>query len=53
VTLRRMEDAAYGLRWLETAHGWRCDLNASLVAQLPLGWLESTAVHDTGDELHR
>jgi transcriptional regulator with XRE-family HTH domain len=47
--LRRMEDAAYGLRWLEIAHRWRCDLHASLVGQLPLSWLESTAVHDTDD----
>jgi transcriptional regulator with XRE-family HTH domain len=39
VALRRIEDAAYGLRWLEIAQGWRCDLNASLVGQLPLGWL--------------
>jgi transcriptional regulator with XRE-family HTH domain len=42
--LRRMEDAAYGLRWVEIVRGWRCDLHASLVGQLPLGWLGSTAV---------
>jgi transcriptional regulator with XRE-family HTH domain len=46
--LRRIEDAAYGLRWLELAHGWRCDLNASLVGQLPLGWLGGTVVDDMG-----
>jgi transcriptional regulator with XRE-family HTH domain len=47
VALRRMEDAAYGLRWLELAHRRRFDIDASLAGQLPLGWLESTAVHDT------
>ena len=40
MNLRRIEDAAYGFRWLELAHEWRCDLNASLVGQLPLRWLE-------------
>jgi transcriptional regulator with XRE-family HTH domain len=49
VDLRRMEDAAYGLRWLEIAHEWRCDLHASLVGQLPLSWLGTSAVHDLGD----
>ena len=47
--LRRMEDAAYGLRWLEIAHGWRCDLNASLVGQFPLSWLGASAVHAMGE----
>ncbi len=49
VALRRIEDAAYGLRWLEIAHGWRCDLNASLVGQLPLNWLGASAVQDMGE----
>ena len=34
--VRRLEDAGYGLRWLELAHGLRFDLRRSLVAQLPL-----------------
>jgi hypothetical protein len=50
VALRRIENAAYGLRWLEIAHEWRCELNASLARQVPLGWLESTAVYDTEDQ---
>jgi len=33
--LRRVEDAAYGLCWLELAHRLRLDLQRSLVAQLP------------------
>ena len=37
--LRRIEDAAYGLRWLELAHGLRFDLSRSLAAQLPLALL--------------
>jgi transcriptional regulator with XRE-family HTH domain len=49
MALRRIEDAAYGLRWLELAHEWRCDLNASLVGQLPLSWLRASAGHDLGD----
>jgi transcriptional regulator with XRE-family HTH domain len=49
VALRRIEDAAYGLRWLELAHEWRCDLNASLVGQLPLRWLGSAVARDWGD----
>jgi hypothetical protein len=32
---RRAEDAAYGLRWLELAHGRRFDLGRSLVPQIP------------------
>jgi hypothetical protein len=47
--LRRIEDAAYGLRWLEIARGWRCGLNAALVGQLRLGWLGASAVHAMGD----
>lgn len=39
VNLRRVEDAAYGLRWLELAHGLRFDLGHSLVRQLPLALL--------------
>lgn len=34
--VRRIEDAAYGLRWLELAHRLRLDLSRSLVLQLPL-----------------
>ena len=33
--LRRVEDAAYGLRWLEIAHGLRLDPHRSLTRQLP------------------
>ena len=33
--LRRVEDAAYGLRWLELARGLRLDPARSLVPQLP------------------
>jgi transcriptional regulator with XRE-family HTH domain len=32
--LRQVEDAAYGLRWLELAHGLRLRLDRSLVPQL-------------------
>jgi len=38
--LRRIEDAAYGLRWLEVAQGLRFDLRSSLMPQL------SIAPHD-------
>ena len=34
--VRRLEDAAHGLRWLELAHGLRFDLRRSLVPRLPL-----------------
>ncbi len=37
--IRRIEDAAYGLRWLEVERGSRFDLRRSLVPQLPLGLL--------------
>lgn len=40
VSLRRVEDAAFGLRWLELAHGLRFDLGHSLVRQLPLALLD-------------
>ena len=36
---RQVEDAAYGLRWLELARGVRLDLRRSLAPQLPLAWL--------------
>ena len=39
--LRRIEDAAYSLRWVEFAHELRLDLRRSLVPQLPLGLLGS------------
>jgi transcriptional regulator with XRE-family HTH domain len=38
--LRRLEDASYGLRWLEIARGVQFNLTASLVRQLPLCFLE-------------
>lgn len=41
--LRHIEDAAYGLRWLELAHGLRFDLGRSLVPQLPLMLLDGVA----------
>ena len=34
--LRRVEDAAYGLRWLALAHGLAFRLDRSLIPQLPL-----------------
>jgi len=37
--LRRIEDAAYGLRWLEIEHERQFNLRNSLVPQLPLGLL--------------
>jgi hypothetical protein len=37
--MRRIEDAAYGLRWLELAQRSRFDLSRSLVPQLPLAFL--------------
>ncbi len=39
--LRRIEDAAYGLRWLEVTHGVRLDLRRSLVPQLLRGLLSA------------
>jgi transcriptional regulator with XRE-family HTH domain len=39
VNLRRLEDAAYGLRWLELTHARQFDLRKSLVPQLSLGLL--------------
>lgn len=36
VDLRRVEDAAYGLRWLELVHRLAFRLDRSLVPQLPL-----------------
>jgi transcriptional regulator with XRE-family HTH domain len=38
--LRRIEDAAYGLRWLEIGHGRRYDVARSLVRQLPANLLD-------------
>ena len=40
VDLRRLEDAAYGLRWLEIEHDRHFDLRKSLVPQLSLGLLD-------------
>ena len=44
--LRRIEDAAHGLRWLEVVQGQRFDLSRSLVPQLPLALLDA----DSRDE---
>lgn len=41
--LRRVEDAVYGLRWLELARGLRFDLGLSLTPQLPLALLGDVA----------
>jgi hypothetical protein len=41
--LRRIEDAAYGLRWLELTHGVRLDPRRSLAAQLPPRLLDRAA----------
>jgi hypothetical protein len=41
--LRRIQYAAYGLRWLEIVHGLRLDLRRSLVRQLPVGLLDQAA----------
>jgi hypothetical protein len=38
--MRRLEDASYGLRWLEIARRVQFNLSASLVRQLPLSLLE-------------
>jgi hypothetical protein len=38
--IRRLEDASYGLRWLEIARRIQFNLTASLVKQLPLCLLE-------------
>ena len=38
--LRQVEDAAYGLRWLEIEHDRQFDLERSLVPQLSLGLLD-------------
>ncbi|MBI4495222.1 MAG: helix-turn-helix domain-containing protein [Chloroflexi bacterium] len=43
--LWRVEDAAFGLRWVELAHGIQLDLNRSLARQLPLELLER-AIND-------
>ena len=36
---RRLEDAVFGLRWLEIAHARRFDVTKSLAPELPLEWL--------------
>ena len=41
--LRRIEDAAYGLRWVELASGLRFDLSRLLVPQLRPTWLRGAA----------
>ena len=40
VDLRRIEDAAYGLRWLEIEHDQHFDLRKSLVPQVSLGLID-------------
>ena len=47
--LRRIEDAAYGLRWLEVTQGPRFDLRRSLVPQLPLRLLGTELRDDRPD----
>ncbi len=44
--LRRIEDAAYGLRWLEVTRGIHVDLRQSLVPQLPLGVLNAESSNE-------
>jgi hypothetical protein len=39
LAVRRSEDSAYGLRWLELAHGLPIQLDRSLIPQLPPGLL--------------
>ena len=53
--LRRVEDAAYGLRWLELAHGLCLDLRHSLATQVPLSLIGeapgvTAAVEPAADE---
>jgi hypothetical protein len=38
--VRRIEDGAYGLRWLELVHGLTFELSRSVVPQLPLRLLD-------------
>jgi hypothetical protein len=45
--VRRIEDAAYGLRWLAVPQGSRFDLRRSLVPQPPLALLDG----QTGDTI--
>jgi hypothetical protein len=47
--LRRIEDAAHGLRWLEVVHGQRFDLSRSLVPQLPLALLDANSRDERPD----
>jgi transcriptional regulator with XRE-family HTH domain len=44
---RRIEDAAFGLRWLEIAQAGRFDLNKSLARQLPLERLNDSGAAPT------
>ena len=39
VAERRVDEAAFGLRWLEIAHASRFNLKRSLARELPLAWL--------------
>lgn len=47
--MRRIEDAAYGLRWLEVTRRSRFDLSRSLVPQLPLALLDAEAGDERAD----
>ena len=47
--LRRIEDAAHGLRWLEVVQGQRFDLSRSLVPQLPLALLDADSRDERSD----
>ena len=44
---RRIEDAAFGRRWLEIAQAGRFDLNTSLARQLPLERLNDSGAAPT------
>jgi transcriptional regulator with XRE-family HTH domain len=48
--LRRIEDAAYGLRWLELARDIRLELRHSLVPQLPLSLIRAAPPSAAGPE---
>ena len=48
--LRRLEDAAYGLRWLELAGDLRLDLRRSLVPQVPLSLIGAAPGGASGPE---
>jgi transcriptional regulator with XRE-family HTH domain len=49
VDRRRIEDAAYGLRWLEVTGGWHFDLSRSMVPQLSLALLDAESFDEPRD----